>query len=241
MELVVIGGGCYGTYHARQLLKACHAGKLAAERIVVVDHNGDCRARRELGDDPLLEVASAEWQDFLDGYLVAQHEDSYVVPAPFSPHLFYHWLVRACSAAYGRDAVAMEPASQSLGVPVEIPLANGQRAISYAPWICPATCVEPAVCPATKGPRDWSLAGAVRRFAADPASGVSESVVFPCYHLAHGIGAVPVRTLLQAREQLLTPTGQRPRRVAVATVSHCHGILGVLSLTGGKGTAHGPA
>ncbi|MBI4233776.1 MAG: hypothetical protein HY686_04985 [Chloroflexi bacterium] len=26
-DLVVIGGGCYGAYHARQLARACRAGR----------------------------------------------------------------------------------------------------------------------------------------------------------------------------------------------------------------------
>ena len=230
MELVVIGGGCYGTYHARQLLKAVRAGKLDAEHVMVVDRNADCRARRELGHDPLFSHAVSDWHEFLAGYLGATHADGYVVPAPFTPHLFYRWLARSLESALGSGTVGVEPVAGAMGLPVEHQLPDGQRAISYAPWLCPVNCVEPEICPHTKGPKDWSLERAVERFSTEPAAGLSSSVVFPSYHLAYGIAAVPVRKLLQARESVLAAACKSPQRVAVATVSHCHGIVGVLSV-----------
>lgn len=231
MEVVVIGGGCYGTYHARQLLKACHAGRLRADRVLVVDHKAECRAARELGGDPLLSVVASDWDSFLQGYLVETHRDSSIVPAPFSPHLFYNWLASALTAAFGDGSVMQEPAATPLDLPFERLLPNGQRALSFASWVCPATCIEPAVCPATKGPRDWSLAAAVERFARDPSSGLSGSAVFTSYHLAYGVTAVAVSALLGAKERLTAPLASSRRRLAIATVSHCHGLMGILSLS----------
>src|SRR5438876_162725 len=49
-DVVVIGGGCYGTFYAGQLAKARERGKAHFRRVVVVDRDPACRARAELGE-----------------------------------------------------------------------------------------------------------------------------------------------------------------------------------------------
>jgi hypothetical protein len=59
---------------------------------------------------------------------------------------------------------------------------------------------------------------------------------FGCYHFVYGIGTVPVRHLFEARERIvkvalsLTPT-HPSTNFAIATVSHCHGVVATLRLT----------
>src|SRR5205809_637836 len=48
-DVVVVGGGCYGTFYAGQLAKAKQRGKAHFRRVVVVDRDPACRARGELG------------------------------------------------------------------------------------------------------------------------------------------------------------------------------------------------
>ena len=51
-HVVVVGGGCYGTFYAGQLAKAKQRGKARFQRVVVVDRDPACRARVELGEAP---------------------------------------------------------------------------------------------------------------------------------------------------------------------------------------------
>src|SRR3954468_6789507 len=44
--IVVVGGGCYGSYYVRQLSRAADAGALSWERLVVVDRDPECRVAR---------------------------------------------------------------------------------------------------------------------------------------------------------------------------------------------------
>ena len=45
--LIVVGGGCYGSYYVRQLGRARAAGALAWERLIVVDRDSGCRIATE--------------------------------------------------------------------------------------------------------------------------------------------------------------------------------------------------
>ena len=56
-DVVVVGGGCYGSFYAAQLAKAKQRGRARFRRVVVVDRDPACRARRELGDAPDRAIA----------------------------------------------------------------------------------------------------------------------------------------------------------------------------------------
>ena len=67
--IVVVGGGCYGSYYVRQLGRAAHAGALAWDRAVVVDRDPGCMIVSSLGfgDAPALQVEIAEWSEYFAG------------------------------------------------------------------------------------------------------------------------------------------------------------------------------
>jgi hypothetical protein len=211
--LAIIGGGCYGSYHARQLLKAVRSGRLAGERLLIVDRNATCAAAAELGDAPEVTVVTADWLSFLRDWLPAAGPDDQLIPAPLAPHLLWEWL------AAELDAEAL-PAPGGWGLPYEQPGRRGERYLSAAGWTCPATCIEPAHCPALHAPRDWDLASLIAERAA--ALGYRPAV-FRCLHLANGVGAVGAGSLRAAREEA---AGGGP--VLVATSSRCHAAVGAL-------------
>ncbi len=218
--LLVIGGGRDGTYHARQLLRARAEGAVQrALTVAVVDHSSRCRAFVDLhGEDGFVPVL-ADWSEFLDAWLAGGARDGdHVIPAPWMPHLLWSWLGRATGAA-ACDA------PDGWGLPYEVAGEAGVRYVSAAAWTCPATCVEPAHCPALHAPRDWDLAGMI----ADRAARLGWiPAVFRSYHLAYGIASVPVSDLLEARQRVLgAPAGAR---ILVATSSHCHAAIGGLRL-----------
>lgn len=233
MDLIVIGGGCYGCYHTRQLLKAQRRGKIAVRRFMVVDRNPACRALGEFAGEPLVEVVRSDWAAFLRRYLDGLPEDTpdRIVPAPFAPHLLCDWLLDAVRADVPSVALARGRCELALGLPYEQSDAVGNRFISAAGWLCPATCIEPARCPAIRAERTWEL-GDIVRAGADRAPQPYASVsLFTCRHFAFGIGTIPIAALVRARRDLaaaLRREGPDERRALVGTVSACHGVLGEL-------------
>jgi hypothetical protein len=232
MDLIVIGGGCYGCLHTRQLLKAAKRGKIDPERILVVDRNPACRALGEFAGEPLVEVVRAEWDAFLQIHLVRldpQTTDQ-LVPAPFAPHLLFEWLLSAVRGAHPEGQVARGECALPLGLPFERRDDAGNQFISAADWLCPVTCIEPALCPAIKGPRTWELGEIVRAGAQRAGSPYTGVTLFTCRHFAWGVGTVPVRSLLEARDQIISAlrVAECPQRMVVGTVSACHGVLAVL-------------
>jgi len=129
------------------------------------------------------------------------------------------------------DAVtSRQPCDLRLGLPYEQTDAAGNRFLSEAGWRCPASCIEPAVCPAVKRPRDWDLAERIARTAV-PSLGVDLAEVFLCRHYAYGVGAIPAAELLAARDRLLTAArANGSLRAAIATSSHCHGVVALLQV-----------
>ena len=65
------------------------------------------------------------------------------------------WLSRQVARAAGWPSGA--PLARR-GLPFKASIAHGNQALAYAAWLCPPTCVEPALCPHTRGEKSWSLA-----------------------------------------------------------------------------------
>jgi hypothetical protein len=49
---VIVGGGCYGTFYAKQLPTARHQGKAEFARLLIVDQDRNCQFMREMGTLP---------------------------------------------------------------------------------------------------------------------------------------------------------------------------------------------
>ncbi len=218
--LAVIGGGAYGTYHARQLLRARAAGAVApGHTVAVVDRDRSCLAFRTLKTWDGFEPVVVEWSQFLTEWLeTAAGPDDHVIPAPLMPHLLWSWLRDAAGAAE-----CAPPAGW--GLPYEVEGPPGVRFLSAAAWTCPATCIEPEACPALHAPRDWDLAEVIAARAEElgwlPA-------VLTSYHLAFGIASVPVSALQATLGRLRRAAAGT--RALVATSSHCHAAIGGLRL-----------
>jgi hypothetical protein len=227
-RFAVISGGAEGAFYVRQLLRADRAGRARVDGIVVVDRDAGCLARREFGGEPRVTMASADWVDWLEAELRQLPADAQLVPYHWAPHVLLEWLRREVGKAGGR--AERGPSLAPRGLPFEASVAHGDRALSYASWICPATCIEPLLCPHTRGPKDWSLAAdLLRPHAADA---VLDRIVFRCLHYAYGVGTIPVADILAARERLLAPGSGGGRSWLVATSSHCHALATTLTVTG---------
>jgi hypothetical protein len=234
----VIGGGDVGAVAVRQILRACAAGRLQTERVVVIDRRQDCEAqafvRAASGSAPEVRLEVAEWSPWLDAHLGAASERDHLVPYHWAPHLLVEWLVAQVRRAGG--TAFREGLVPARGLPFEAVTSSGDRALSYADWMCPPLCVEPEICPHTERPRDWTLAGELGR-RGQPGSGDLEPIVFPCLHLTDGVGTVPVALIQAAARHLVSGLAEGERSYLVATASHCHGLAARLRVASARAAA----
>lgn len=235
-RVVVIGGGCYGSWYSQQLGRAMARGALTAREIVVVDRDPACRVAQSLAAgafaDLPLRVDVAPWDDFLARWLAegaAALAGDGMVPSPLMPHLCLDWLLSRSRARWPERRIRVEPLPGPPPTPWERAAPDARHYVSFATWMCPVNCIEPATCPATRGPRDWSMPTTMDRFAAgDP--GLDHSLIFHCTHRTYGVGMIDAASIALADEQLTAWGANAPLRVLVGTVSHCHGALGVLAV-----------
>ncbi len=238
-HVVVIGGGCYGSWYTQQLHRAAEHGALLVERVTVVDRDPRCRVAERHADGQYaalpLEVVTQEWAGWLAGWLddVSPEERAgdAIVPSPLMPHLLLDWLVDRARRRWPAREVTVAPLRAPPPMPWERAAPDGRHYVSFAEWMCPVNCIEPARCPATRGPRDWSMPPALttwveaERHAGHPLDG---PIIFHCLHRTWGVGMIDAGPVAAADRFVAEAAAGRPARVLVGTVSHCHGALGVL-------------
>lgn len=185
---------------------------------------------------PIAFVAS-EWVPFFAGWFGERiaapdrgAEDA-VVPSPLMPHLLADWVASRVHAARPEDAVHRVPMTSTPDTPWARDGADLARYVSFATWMCPINCIEPPRCPETRSARDWTMPAAVRNAVAAAAEkGTRYDVValFQTMHRAYGVGMFDVADAADADAAIRAAPRDRPLRVLVASVSHCHGALAEL-------------
>ena len=202
----------------RRLFRAEAAGKLTFGRIVVIDRDPLCAASSLVSARVRLDVAS--WNDWLAENLSHLGMGDHLVPYHWAPHVLLDWL----AADLARHSLTLRRTSEPGDPPARPPVLRetkaGDLAMSYAEWLCPPACIEPALCPHTRGPKSWSLAGELAR--------APRSFVFPCLHLAYGVGTIPLSAIFGVRDRLVDALRRGevgPDAPAwIASASHCHGL-----------------
>lgn len=229
-DVVIIGGGCYGSFYAGQLLDGRARGLLTFTRLLVVDRDPACQVAREKIGVAGVALVTAEWGDFLDGYLagLTPVPGDVIVPSPFMPHLFREWLLRRARHRWPGRALGAGPLPGEVGTPYERPGGDGASYLSWADWICPTHCTEPALCPAIRAPRTWSMPETLRLVAGR--TGTSGPLLFDVRHLAHGVGGFTTSEVLEADDRLAEIGARGPAEVMVSTTSQCHAAAGVIRL-----------
>jgi hypothetical protein len=231
-EIVIIGGGCYGSFYLGQLLKARAAGAVTWRQVRVVDRDIRCRAATMVQADVALHVE--EWAGFLDAWLDRglRREDDRLVPSPLMPHLMAEWLLRRARDRWGAARVVMTPATEPMGTPYDtLHPGDGVRYVSHADWTCPVHCIEPATCPIIHGPRGWEMSRTVAAWTAQHARSVPTAgpALFTCRHLTHGVGMYPVTGAFDALEALAGVVATHGAGdLVIGSISACHGAVAVL-------------
>jgi hypothetical protein len=234
-----VGGGCYGTFYASQLAKAKARGKVEFRTVIVVDRDPDCRARRELGEAPDRQFVTSDWSAFFDEFFATvrpsgRPADDHIVPSPHMPHLMFEWVLGRARQRWPGRTVRVAPVPGDIGTPYDRTAQDATRYVSFADWVCPTHCIEPALCPAIGAPRTWEMGDAVRaladrlRKAGQPVAGPA---LFVCKHHVFGVGTFAVDAVL-AGDRVVAEAGAtgEPVAVLVGTISSCHGAVNLLQL-----------
>ncbi len=239
-EVVIIGGGCYGSFYAGQLGRARERGAATWRRLLVVDRDPACAAVPLLAALPDATLVASDWEPFLDPWLAgARAADDQVVPSPLMPHLMATWLERQARARWPDHVVAMVPAGAPMGTPFDrLHPGDGVRYVSWADWMCPVHCIEPATCPAIAAPRTWEMGETVAEWTAERARerATAGPALFACRHVVYGVGMYPARRAQEALGALTQALVQSPdgADLVVGSVSACHGAVGILRVTRGE-------
>jgi hypothetical protein len=238
-DVAIVGGGCYGTFYAGQMIRARERGKVRYRRLLVVDRDPGCRFAADIGASDDRELVVAEWGEFFDRWLdqprspaTAGPGDT-IVPSPLMPHLMYQWLVRRAHDRWPGRVVEQRPLTAPIGTPYDAAAPDGTRYVSFADWLCPTHCVEPAICPVTRAPRTWEMSDAMERLTVrlDLSAPTAGPALFVCRHRVFGVGMFDVAAV-QEGDRLVAEAGARPEEVdvVVGTVSGCHGAVSLLHL-----------
>ena len=231
--IVVVGGGCYGSYYVRQLLRARDAGAAAWGRLIVVDREPHCAAatHHAAGD---IELEISEWGAFFADYLVRAAADreasrlDAIVPSPLMPHLMFDWLLERAHGRWPDRDVRQEPLLHAPGTPWQRATADGTHFVSFAEWTCPINCIEPQRCPHTRGDRTWSLPVTARAYvqrARQRREPLAGPVIFHCVHRTYGVGMFDTREVLAGDDLVRRVAASGPAAILVGTMSHCHGVF----------------
>ncbi|MBA3495800.1 MAG: hypothetical protein H0T86_01690 [Gemmatimonadales bacterium] len=236
-DVVIVGGGCYGTFYAGQLLRARERNAARWRRLLIVDRDPRCAAATRLPRSPEIELVGAEWGSFFDEYLDGPPSGSAVpdtiVPSPLMPHLMYEWLLRRARARWPGRTIEPRPVPLAAGTPYETQAPDGTRFVSFADWLCPVHCIEPATCPVIRAPRTWEMTDAMHALARrlDAANPTAGPVLFTCRHRVYGVGMFDVAAVLAGDAVVAgAGAGAGSTDVLVATISACHGAASLLHL-----------
>ncbi len=235
-DVVIIGGGCYGSFYTAQLERARRDAIISYHNLLVVDRDPRCQvAALEAHDD--RHVLVQEWEPFLDDWLDrsarrTQDAPDMIVPSPLMPHLMANWIMRRARDRWPDRDVSTVVADAPLGTPFDrLHPADGVRYVSFADWLCPTHCIEPGLCPATRAPRTWEMGDAVTQWTAARAveRPTAGPALFTCRHVAYGVGMYPARSAFDGLNALIAVVdASGGGDLVVGSVSACHGAVGVI-------------
>jgi hypothetical protein len=242
-DVIIIGGGCYGTFYVQQLERARARGKASYRRLMVVDRNADCQLGHLSHPDAQREIVVAEWDDFLDRYLGectgesaqwnGENADDVIVPSPLMPHLMYDWLMRRARLRWPERLLESRPIKASPRTPYDATAPDYTRYLSFADWICPTHCVEPALCPVIRGPRTWEMSEALESLTRrlDQFTPTGGPILFQCRHTVFAVGTFSIASVIAGDRRIaeLGASGD-PVDIVVGTISSCHGAVNLMHL-----------
>jgi len=212
----IIGCGHFGGRAAEQLLKRDPHSK-----IIAIDKNAG--AAKKLSHLP-IETIVDDGLSYLERFLSEGRRADYIIPAvPF--HLAYEFILLG-SRPRGAKRVKIPPLS---GLPNPEIGKTGDLYTSFADFLCPEDCPEPAqYCTITKQKRPRSLYHVL-----EDLEGPFESRVIHSRQLAPGVGGYSPAALLDLSKNIKKRM-EPHRTILISTSCRCHGVTSALSFSPNK-------
>jgi hypothetical protein len=251
MRDVVVIGGAKQARSTHPVARAKARGKASYRRVVLVDRDPGCRARAELPEAADRQLITSDWDAFFDRFLSASSpaavpdEQDYIVPSPHMPHLMFDWVLRRARARFVDRPVEVVPVPDGVGTPYDRTATDRTRYVSFADWICPTHCIEPAICPAIGRARTWEMPDAVGALAERLRAGGERRLgpaLFVCRHHVYGVGTFAVDAVLEG-ERIVAEAARQPEgaMALIGTVSHAGALNLVRIGKASSATSHQPA
>lgn len=203
-EIWIIGAGRFGRLAADRLTQT-HS----EYRLVLVDPDRDNLSRNR---DPKLKLVEMDGVTFLDQRLISKGMPDWIIPA-LPIHLAAEW----CLIRKGVKRIAVPTRVQD-EVPNPARDPSGNLLVSFADFICPDDCDEPAdACMVTREHRPvvmYDLLSKIR------ISGF-RSVVVRSHQLGPGVGGYRPRQL----NDLLDRIDKSEEDILLSTACRCHGVM----------------
>ncbi len=244
MNFIIVGGGCYGSFYTRQLLRGLD--RIPLEKLHIIDRDSGCQVARDYPEEhphrEKLVFHVSDWKEALKPLLRdrvkrrqrGEESDDHYVPPCFAPHILFEVFQEMACEEFPRLSFRTLPFAGRIGTPFEALLPSGQTALSFATWKCPHSCIEPPTCPKTRGPKDWDMFERLKDHF--ETSGVSEEhqFLFRCLHFAMGVGTIPCQVIVDdyLRFRKLVAKAEN-LRIAVGTISSCHGLAALMEVSHG--------
>jgi len=146
----------------------------------------------------------------------------------------FEWVVRRARQRWPGREVAIAPVPGDIPTPYDRPgSTDATRYVSWADWICPTHCIEPALCPAIGAPRTWEMSDTVTALVTQlRASGrpVQGPALFVCKHEVFGVGMFSAESVRGGDRLVATAGADGGAEVLIGTISSCHGALNLLRI-----------
>ena len=212
-RILILGAGKFGLKAARVLSQKKH------NRVTVVDADPE---RCEAVNGESIDGVSADGITCLVDRLKDPEPPDWVIPA-IPLHVAFEWLQTTLTEGTALDILPVpEQVCAQLPNPIEGP--TGQVYMSYADFICPADCPEPAdLCTFTGEARK----GILHRVLAQIQFAEFTSVVVRSKQIAPGLGGYQPDDLFTARTAVLSASGP----VLFSTACKCHGVMQAFRIT----------
>ena len=212
-RFVILGAGKFGLNAA---LKLSESHK---NHVTVVDID-PVQCKKVNG--PKIEVVCREGIHYLAGCMRKRNPPDWIVPV-VPLHVAFEWLKTTLA---GRFTLKLLPVPEQIVRELPNPVVGeeGQLFISYADFVCPEGCPEPAVtCSFTGKARKGILHSTLEQITFKNYL----SVVIHSKQMAPGIGGYRPQALNIARSQVLSSDSP----ILLSTACKCHGVMHAFQLT----------
>ncbi len=232
-KIAILGGHKLAASYFAKLCSAQSQNQLRAAKIVCVTDDPKAAIWQHTTADHVLALSNAEFL-LQEAFHQTPHLQDILVPDHTAKHVMLQAYMALAKAILPQAKVELSPLDWPLATPFVHKAENDALiAMSYATWMCPADCHEPQICPHTQKNRDWDFNTALPPVYQALKKQNVVSYDFACQPLHAEISFIPMIYIhkqfldFQKRLNALVST----QTFAVATHSHCHGIVGGLQVT----------